>query len=69
MADPKPWEKESYDFTGGKKKKKKKPGLNEIDAAEQDTNYSDAFSIAQDRRKRQKKLAPYAKTGPGAPKK
>lgn len=64
----KPWEKETYDFTGGKKKKAKKKGksLNELDAEE--PSATDAWKIAQDRKKRQKKLAPYAKTGPGAPK-
>jgi hypothetical protein len=59
----KPWESPPK-----KKKPKKKKGqsLDDLDTTEQDTNYSDAFEIAQDRKKRQKKLAPYAKTGPGA---
>jgi hypothetical protein len=63
----KPWEKETYDFTkSGKKKAKKKKGktLNELDSEQ--PSATDAWKLARDRKKRQKKLAPYAKTGPGA---
>jgi hypothetical protein len=63
----KPWEKETYDFTGGETPKRKKPKKKKKPRKPPGPG-SIAKDVHDELVARNKKLAPYAKTGPGAPK-